>query len=284
MRRGASTRRSRHRATAGFSLIEMLVSLLITSVMLTLLGAFFFTNVDTRHNMSLQVEAQQGLRGLIEIVTQELRQAGACLPQLGQFIALNGTDDGTHDSLTIGIGRTTPNTLVCVKAGTTVVAPSGSTVLTVGPGEGNLFEGVTLAYVTPNAAEGDFYPVASHTATTITLGEGLHSDHPLGSGVYGVDMRTYTVDAVNYNAPVLTVAIDGGSPQPLVDGVEEFNVQYRLEPCPPCHAVDEPADDTEWRQVREVSLAATVRSRKMDKEGEFARDSGEVTIKPRNLL
>jgi hypothetical protein len=262
----------------------MLVTLLITSVMLTLLGAFFYTNVDTQHNMSLQVEAQQGLRGLMEMITQELRQAGACLPQLGQFIALDGTNDGTHDSLTIRIGRTTPRTLVCVKAGTTVVAPSGSTILTVGPGEGDLFEGVTLAYVTPNAAEGDFYPVTSHTATTITLGEGLHSDHPLGSGVYGVDARAYTIDTATDNAPVLTVAIDGGSPQPLVDGVEKFNVQYRLEPCPPCHAVNEPADDTEWRLVREVSLAASVRSRKADKEGEFAHESGEVTIKPRNLL
>ncbi len=207
MRRGVSTRRSRHRASAGFSLIEMLVTLLITSVMLTLLAAFFYTNIDTRHNMSLQVEAQQGLRGLMEMITQELRQAGACLPQLGQFIALDGTDDGTHDSLTIRIGRTTPNTLVCVKAGTTVVAPTGSTVLTVGPGEGNLFEGVTLAYVTPNAAEGDFYPVTAHTATTITLGEGLRGHHPLGTGVYGVDMRTYTGDAVNYNPHVLTITV-----------------------------------------------------------------------------
>lgn len=284
MKRAVSTHKSRHRASAGFSLIEMLVSLLITSMMLTLLAAFFYTNVDTRHNMSLQTEAQQGLRGLLEVVTQELRQAGACLPQLGQFVALAGDDNGDHDSLTIQIGRTTPNTLVCVKAGTTAAAPSGSTTLTVGPGEGNLFEGVTLAYVTPNAAEGDFYSVTSHTATTITLGEGLHSDHPPGAGVYGVDVRTYTVDAINYDHPVLTVAIDAGSPQPLVDGVEKFDVQYRLVPCPPCHPVDEPADDTEWRQVREVSLAATVRSRKADKEGEFARESGEVTVKPRNLL
>ena len=252
MRRGVSTRRSRPSAVAGFSLIELLVTLLITSVMLTLLGAFFYTNIDTRHNMSLQVEVQQGLRGLMEIVTQELRQAGACLPQLGQFIALDGIDDGTHDSLTIRLGRTTSNTLVCARAGTKVVAPAGSTVLTVGPGEGDLFEGVTLAYVTPNAAEGNFYPVASHTATTITLGEGLRGDHPLGTGVYGVDVRTYTIDAVNYASPVLTVAIDGGSPQPLVDGVEKSDVQYRLAPCPPCHAVDEPADDTQWRQVREV--------------------------------
>ena len=53
--------------------------------------------------MSLETETQQGLRALLGLVTQELRQAGACLPQNGQFITLDGFDGGSQDRLTLRI-------------------------------------------------------------------------------------------------------------------------------------------------------------------------------------
>jgi prepilin-type N-terminal cleavage/methylation domain-containing protein len=269
---------------AGFSLIELLVTLFLASMMLTLMTGFFQANVVTRQKMSLQTEVQQGLRALFEMVTQELRQAGACLPQQGQFIALDGSDGGDQDSLTLRIGKTDPDTLVCAKAGTTADAASGETVLTVAPGDGDLFAEAKLVYVTPNGANGAFYPVASTTSTSITLDEGLAGAHPAGTGIYAVDERVYTVETGSSGRPVLTVSIDGGSSVPLVDGVEEFNVQYRKDPCPPCDEVDEPADDTEWRQVREVVITATVRSHKEDRDGELTREGGYVHVKPRNLL
>src|SRR5262249_40940012 len=112
-------------------------------------------------------------------------------------------------------------------------------------------------------------------------------DHPIGTGIYAIDERTYTTGTGPSGEPVLTVSLDDGSTLPLVDGVEEFNVQYLLTPCDAsgcAETVDEPANDTQWRQVREVAISATVRSHKMDRNGHFLRESGSIHVKPRNLL
>jgi Tfp pilus assembly protein PilW len=272
-----------HNAPAGFSLVELLVVTFLASAMLTVMTGFFRATVATRHDMVLQTETQQGLRALFEMVSQELRQAGACLPQTGQFITLTGGVGGDQDSLTLRIGQTDPDTLVCVKAGTSADV-TGSATLPLAEGEGDLFANVVLVYVTPDGASGDFYEVVATSSNSITLNQA--GDFPAGTGVYAVDERTYEIDTSG-ERPMLTVAIDGGSPYPLVDGVEEFNVQYLLAPCTEsgcAENVDEPADSDEWELVRVISIAATVRSSKQDRDGEYAREHGQIEVKPRNLL
>jgi len=273
----------RHNVPTGFSLIELLVSMFIASIMLTLMTGFFRGTVATRYNMNLQTETQQGLRALFEMVTQELRQAGACLPETGQFITLTGSDGGDQDSLTLRIGQTNPDTLVCIKAGTSEDV-TGSATLPLTDGEGELFEGVAIVYVTPNGATGDFYQVLSTSSNSVTIDEA--GNFPAGTGIYAIDERTYAVDNSG-DSPMLTVSIDGGSPYPLVDGVEKFNVQYLLGPCDEsgcADTVNEPADSDEWELVQELALSATVQSAKANRDGEHSQESGELIVKPRNLL
>jgi hypothetical protein len=177
--------------------------------------------------------------------------------------------------------------LVCIKAGTTAEAADGDSTLTVAEGEGNLFANAQMVYVTPNGATGEFYTVTATTSNSVTIDGGLSGNHPEGTGIYAVDERTYEVETLPSGQLALTMSVDGGPPQPLVEGVEEFNVQYLLAPCDAsgcASAVDEPGDDDEWRQVRTVAITATVRSHREDKKGEFLRESGYVHVKPRNLL
>ncbi len=282
MRSKPSSQKSPHKATAGFSLIELLVVLFISGLLMAMMSGTFSASVNTQYRMGLHIETQQGLRALLEMVTQELRQAGACLPEQGQFISLDGVNSGDQDGLTLRIGGVDPDTLVCIIASTTVASLDESTTLTVA--DGTIFAQSKLVYVTPDGANGGFYTVEGTTATTVTLNEGLNGDHPLGTGIYAVEERIYAIDTITYGRPVLTVAIDAGTPQPMVDGVEKFNVQYLLAPCPPCNAVDRPANNTEWSQVREVTIDARVRSNKANKTGAFVYDNGQVNVKPRNLL
>jgi prepilin-type N-terminal cleavage/methylation domain-containing protein len=272
------------RSTAGYSLVELLVSLLIAGVMMTATTGFFSMNVATRHNMGVQTEAQQGLRALLEMVTQELRQAGACLPTQGPFVALGGIDDTTRDSLTVRIGQVNRTTLTCVRGALSVAAAAGAATLQLNPGEGSLFSDDSMVYITDGGV-GEFYPVAGATANTLTLEGGLTRNYVASSGVYGVDERIYEVDASD-DPPVLTVAIDGGDPQPLVNGVEAFDVQYLLGPCDPdCEStVSLPSNDAEWRLVRELAIDATVRAHEENKDGVFPQESGQITVKPRNLI
>ena len=83
MRSKPSSQKSPHKATAGFSLIELLVVLFISGLLMAMMSGTFSASVNTQYRMGLHIETQQGLRALLEMVTQELRQAGACLPEQG---------------------------------------------------------------------------------------------------------------------------------------------------------------------------------------------------------
>lgn len=268
----------------GFTLVEVLVSLVVAGMMLTLMTGLFRMTVATRHDMGLKTESQQGMRALLELVTQELRQAGACLPTLGPFVSLTGSNDGVQDSLTIRIGQVNRTTLTCVRGAAAAAVALGATTLPVYSGQGSLFDETTLVYIT-DGANGEFAPVSAATDTQITLESGLIRNYPRDSGIYGVDERDYEIEETN-DRPILTMAIDGGEPFPLVEGVEKFNVQYLLAPCNPdcANTVDLPTDSAQWRLVREVLIDATVSTRKSRRDGRVDQESGQITVKPRNFL
>ena len=283
MRFTPSIRKLRRNSRAGFSLIELLVTLFISGVMLTVMTGFFRATVATRHDMGLQTEAQQGLRALFELVTQELRQAGACLPQTGQFITLAGADGGDLDELTLRIGRTDSATLRCAKAGTTSVVTGGAT-LPLGGWRRSLID-TALAYVTPTGATGNFYAVVSRTSDSVTIDESVNL--PAGAGVYAIDERIYRAETLD-GRDVLSVTIDGGEAYPLVEGVKEFNVSYWLEPDDPADPLEEqlipPDNDADWRRVRMLTLASDVEAGKTRRDGNTTHEEGRIDVKPRNLL
>jgi prepilin-type N-terminal cleavage/methylation domain-containing protein len=283
-------------STAGFSLVELLVTLLISGIMMTVTAGYFRTIVAARHNTILTAEAGQGLRSLIQEVTQELRQAGACLTQLGPFISLEGVNSGTRDSLTLRIGRTN-SAGRCIQAGI-AAGNAGATVVQVT--NASIFSGGQRVYiVTPNNVNGAFYVVTGASGTSLTLSTPLvnfgGSPSYVGAGIYPIEQRTYAIDASDIEHPMLTVSIDGGSPVPLVEGVDIFDVKYRLGPCEPGCAGGEtnlPATQADWRLVRDVKIKATIKSHDKNRNGNYeyvttgrgAGDEEYVTVKPRNLL
>lgn len=283
MRSRRSIRRLLHSRSGGFSLIELLVTMFISAVMMTLMTGFFKANVKVRHDTGLQTEAQQGLRALFEMVTQELRQAGACLPTQGQFIALEGTNGGDEDVLTLRIGQTDPTTLRCIKA-STAASVVGSSTLPLSSGEGDSFSEVSIVYITTNGGSGDFYQVVSTTSDSITIDES--GDFPVSTGVYAIDERTYQVETMNGRS-VLSLQIDGSDSYALVDGVEQFDVTYWLESEDDPNVLESsplPETEEDWQLVRRLSIAATVEGRHYTQDGETVQETGNIEVKPRNLL
>src|SRR4051812_1412614 len=100
MRCGPSTRRSPARRRAGFSLIELLVTVGVSSVVLT--GVVQFMALQTRKmtGHSYRIEMQHALRSTLDAISRDLRLAGAGLPTDGQFVALAGTDNASGDTIT----------------------------------------------------------------------------------------------------------------------------------------------------------------------------------------
>ena len=65
-----SSHKYHRNAAGGHTLIELLVSIFMTSIVLAMLVSLMQTSVTVKEEGSLETEAQQGLRGLISIVTQ----------------------------------------------------------------------------------------------------------------------------------------------------------------------------------------------------------------------
>ncbi|MGE0823613.1 MAG: PilW family protein [Candidatus Binatia bacterium] len=299
MKRKAFSRKPHREQLAGFSLVELLVAMSMIGLMLAMVTGFVFHNVETTEEGRLQTEAQQGLRALLSMVTQELRQAGACLAQTGQFVALAGMETGDTDTLTVRVGKVDPVSLRCAETSTVAGATTvGDTQIIVT--EAVLFEAGDRVYITASGATGNYYYLdhVDTAAKTLTLSTGLVEALPAtgGAGVYAIEERTFSV-----SGSTLTLSIDGGGAYPLVDGVEVFDVLYYLKPCTldtdgvlNCTAVisTPPAGDAQWNQIAAIGLKATVRSHKADKQGNIryattgqTGTAGEyVTIKPRNFL
>jgi len=256
--------------------------------MMTALTGFFRTAVAVRQNAGAQTEAQQGLRALASAITQELRQAGACLPRSGTFVALGGIDNGLTDSLTLRIGLTNPTTGACLRAqigagGAVAGATSLAVDSTAGFGQAKR---LLVASATTGAAE--VYSITGMTATSITISPGLLFAKPGNSRVYPLDERIYQVQTWNERT-ILSVQIDGGTAQPLVDGVKEFDVTYRGMPCNSlgeCTVLAQPTTETAWRTVREVTIAPKIESRRKNRQGQNVNSTAAdlIRIKPRNLL
>jgi type II secretory pathway pseudopilin PulG len=263
----------------GYTLIELLVGLLLSAMLLSLLARDFGFTARTKGEMEDLLETQQGVRAALSALTQELRQAGACLPRTGDVVALNGTDEGTTDSLIVRIGKTTSD-LVCVRTVTTASAPIGQTYVTVQTTTG--FKVGDWVYLRDSAGSGEPFVLASIATNQLHFSGAFERDYSSGSGVYAVEGRTYSISTA-IGRSVLMVSVDGGEPQPLVDNVEAFNVKYVTTPCPPCDALDEPTDD-EWLLVREINVQVTVRSAHKNRKGEYVRLTDETNIKPRNLI
>ena len=233
------------------------------------------------------------------MVTQELRQAGACLSTTGPFLALTGIDNNSQDTLTLRIGKVSPATLLFA-IGTAQAAAVGATSITVD--DASRFQVGDRLYLKESNATGSYNGVAGVNTggNILTLTGPLANALPTGAGVYAIEERTYTIGTVN-GLPTLMVAIDDGTSWPLVLGVETFDVQYYLGPCTLnsngtlncASAIPAPAPGApEWNQVHAVGVRAGVRSHKADKHGVIHRVttdqagavSGYVMIKPRNFL
>ncbi len=256
--------------------------MLLSSIVLAgLVWEFGFVS-RTRGELDQLVETQQGVRAALSAITQELRQAGACLPRTGDMVALDGVNVGARDELTLRIGRVDPDDLVCIRTVTTATALMGTSSVNVQDSTG--FATGDLVYLRGASGSGQTLEIVGTGSTTIAFDGQLDEDYPTGSGLFAIEERTYAVDG-DVDPPILTVAIDGGDPSPLVHGVERFNVTYLTTPCPPCDAIDAPAaGDDEWLLVREVQIEVTVRARRPNRGGKYVRLTSRTNIKPRNLL
>lgn len=255
--------------------------MLLSSVALGIVASDFGYYVHARDRMEMVAETQQAASAAMTFVTQELRQAGACLPELGNFIALGGEDNGTLDTLILRIGIADAQSLQCARTILTTQARRNRSTMDVE--SSSRFAVGQWVYVISGTGHGNFFRVAGINGNTIAIDGVFDANYAANSGVYAVEERVYRVTTFG-GAPTLTVAIDGRPPEPMVRGITAFDLQYKMAPCPPCEPVDVPANDNQWRVVREIDIALTARSNRPGRDGAYVTVDNRASVKPRNLL
>src|SRR6516225_7109958 len=108
-----STRRFSATSTAGFTVLELLLSVLLMSVAVATTSGMFLASKQQMQLQQRQLETTQAARAAADSIVRDLRLSGACLPSTGDFISLTGVNNGTSDQITTRTGLTQPN-LACV--------------------------------------------------------------------------------------------------------------------------------------------------------------------------
>lgn len=267
----------------GYTLVEIVVALVLGSaVVLLAVSGYVFVTRDWQAQR-LRLETQQNLRATVDVLSREIRLAGADLPAFGgvDIRALDGTNSGVRDTITIRSNvRGAKGTLVNPAAG-------GATSVTLDTAAG--FVSGMQAYILGPDGVGEYVFVVgvNQASGQLTLQAGVSRAYASGSTVYGAESQTFAIDASG-QVPVLTVATATGSPQPVVEGIEEMNVRYVLNTmcgATPC-VVDLPTS-AEWSIVRMIQVDLVARSRRTVPAGDpdgYYRLRQHIEIKPRNLL
>ncbi len=273
------------RAESGFTLLELLVGTTLLSLVLAITGAFFVASRNTIDDQILRIETQQGLRATMDTLVRDLRLGGACLPVNGSFVSLAGVNSGTTDTITTRTGLVQSD-LSCVRTTLNGNLAAGSTDLPVASTAG--FTAGMRGYIRNTDGTGEFFTISAVSGSTsrLSLTAALSQAYVDTSGVYSIDERTYTIDKSNPSQPVLTRQVNDGEAIPFAYGVTSLNVQYELlRNCDgTCDVVNLPANDGEWQLVNQVLLSVTVRSAAVGHDGQYYYRSGQVGVKPRNLL
>jgi Tfp pilus assembly protein PilW len=265
------------------------MGVLLMGIAIAATSGMFLASKQQMLSQQSQLETTQAARAAVDSIVRDLRLSGACLPTTGDFISLNGINNGTTDQITTRTGLTQPN-LSCVQT----AVPTGSTVSASGstvPVQSSTgFTAGMRAYIRGTVGTGEYFDItAVPSGTQLTKAQTLSQDYPATSGIYAVDERTYYLDTWsspnNGPQPELMLRIGDQTPQSFAVDIEALNIQYRLDRnCPPCDVVDLPTSTSDWALVEAVLLTITARSEQPDSAGNYYRRTATVTVKPRNLL
>ncbi len=293
--------RNAHEFDEGFSLLELLVSLVIFGLLGLSIVHFFGSQLKFRDDTDVRAETHQGLSAAFDSLTRDIRLAGACLPTAPFFLPMAGinrvTSGNNDDSITLRTGVIGATT-ICVQTAINATANAGASTINVDDLAGLKVGG--WAYIV-STVPGEIFQVSALSGSsgpgTITTAAPLAQTYLAPAGVYGFEERTYAIDRTNFGVPTLTLDIDrqaasaGVPASPVAAGISALNVQYRLTSnCPPggpgCDMNNLPASNATWLQVNQVVISMSAQSLRTlaTGPGGLFTEAATVSIQPRNIV
>lgn len=260
----------------------------LMSIAITATSGLFEASKFHMRMQERQLETTEAARAATDMIVRDLRLGGACMPVTGDFISLEGINNGTKDEIVTRTGLTRPD-LTCVSTvvpvGQTVIANSSSIPVQNTDG----FAAGMRVYIRDPGGEGEYFDITSvNSPTELGKGQTLSQNYPATSGIYTIDERRFYIESwTDARGPQSELRIQVGAKEPhaFATGIEKLDVKYQLQRnCPPCDVVNLPSSNEEWSIVDAVVLSLTARSQLPDKAGNYYRRTVSVNVKPRNLL
>ncbi len=235
-------RTRRIRGEAGFTLIELMVSLVMFSVAVAgILGVAVSLTSGYREQRQA-IAAESSVRVPMDFIADALRQASPGVPG-----GLNLTDTAgttcTSGAISVTNSNTGPDRLDVIYSSGAVVT-STRTIVTAASATVTVTDASQLAQddyvIITDTSQGHLFKISSITGTTITFGAKCAgtlswpaSDYPEGSIVIRAQHAEFYVDPSVYGVPTLMMDPDGPSgplaAEPLAEGVEDLQVALGIE-------------------------------------------------------
>ena len=267
-----ATLRQPHRNEAGFTLVELLITMAIMGFILAaVLGIYQVTQQSTFAGTAAE-DAQVVTRLLLERIVADLQLLNSGRPTTGGAItAASATSvtfwgDVNNDTLDTSVNPSIPAKL-------TSAAASGATTVQVSVAQGWV---VGKLFSVENGTAIETQAITAVAGTTLTLGAGLSKAYPTDSIVRSVEQVTYTW--TNANGGTLTRTA-GGVTDTLATNVPTFTLTYWTGAVP---AVQVPNPNTQAlldtiKQVR-ISIACLAQA-----GDQTVVRAMMTTVRPRNL-
>ncbi len=237
--------------TAGFSLLETLIALVITGIITTAMFKAYITQHQNYVTQDDITTIQQGARACIDELTRHIRMAGNDMPDGLPSIVASNTDP---DTITIMYRSDNCQTTLSSKM------PQPSAELKCADDVSCFYDGQWVYIYDPatGAASGEFFEITHVQAAakhlqhnTMTLSKSYDVDAVLLS-MHGV--KFYVDSKSDPDHPTLMVDILGMGPQVYAENIVDLQFQYRTKNGA---VVDVPVLTND---VREVLIAVTGRS------------------------
>jgi type II secretory pathway pseudopilin PulG len=268
-------------------MVELLVGITLMGLAMAATSSFFLASNGQMRQQNFRIETDQAARAAVDMIVRDLRLGGACLPVTGDFISLDGVEDGEEDEIITRTGLVRPD-MSCVRTASSAMTNDGTKIVQVESIDG--FEEEMPIYLRAPNGSGEYRSIAGidTAAKEIHLSEPVDQDFPSTTGVYALDERHFYIehfDTARGDVPKLMVKIGDDDPMSFAVGIEKLDFSYVLRKnCPPCDVVEIPTTESDWAVVEQVIVGLTARSEVQDASGDYYRREVEVAVKPRNLL
>ena len=279
-----------NKSDSGFSLIELMISIALGLIILTALFIIFVGNIRTRGEIEKASQQIENGRYAIQLLTEDLRLAGffaefdpslIASPAVLPDVCAEGIDD-LRSSFMLHVqghnnGAVTPGCVKDLKAGTDIIVVRRASACVSGVGDCQAVAGAPYFQASlcsnPSELENptyfDHHFKLSYTAADLTLKKrdcaATAPSYRYRTHVYFIANNNESGDGIpTLKRAELDVGGFADDPVPLVEGIEDLQIEYGLDKPTVDGAPDSytaaPASIDDWRSVVSVKIGLLARN------------------------